>query len=84
MNAFAERWVLSLKSECLNHFVVFGEKHLHYLVSSYLDYYHRLRPHQSKGNAPLTNLPSPASAAGEIACEEMLGGLLHHYYRKAA
>lgn len=47
LNAFAERWVQSIKHECLDHFVVFGEAHLH-IVSEYLDYYNRLRPHQRK------------------------------------
>ena len=39
LNAFAERWVLSIRVECLNHFIVFGENHLRHLVTSYLAYY---------------------------------------------
>ena len=45
LNAFAERWVLSVKSECLDQFVILGEKHLRYLLKEYLAHYHTERPH---------------------------------------
>ena len=48
LNAFAERFIQTLKLECLHHFIIFGEKHLNYLVREFIDYYHRQRPHQSK------------------------------------
>src|SRR4029079_18834900 len=51
--AFVERFIQTLGQECLDHFIVFGERHLDFLCSFCLDYYHRLRPHQSKENAPL-------------------------------
>jgi transposase InsO family protein len=54
LNAYAERWVLSIKSECLDHFVVFGEKHLRYLIDQYVAHYLTERPHQGKDNLPLT------------------------------
>ncbi|QNN23304.1 transposase family protein [Planctomycetales bacterium ZRK34] len=53
LNAYAERWVQSLKHECLNHFIVFGERHLQRLVNEYVDYYNVLRPHQGVGNVVL-------------------------------
>ncbi len=88
LNAHAERFVLSIKSECLDHFVVFGQKHLQYLIDQYLQYYNRERPHQGVGNRPLTEasaepatLPLPQ---GEVVCDERLGGLLKHYHRQAA
>ena len=88
LNAFAERFVQTLKHECLEHFVIFGHKHLDYLVSTFIDYYHTQRPHQSKGNRPLLKLVEPPPAlpntVGEVFCEERLGGLLKHYYRQAA
>jgi putative transposase len=44
-NAFVERWGKSLREECLSHFIVFGQQHFDFLVSSFVDYYNRLRPH---------------------------------------
>ena len=89
MNPHAEAWVQRVKQECLDHFVVFGEQHLRYLMSSWLDYYHRFRPHQGVGNVPLTASESPCELVDsvpldEIICHEGLGGLLRHYERKAA
>jgi putative transposase len=84
LNAFAERWVLSIKQECLNHFIVFGEKHLRYLVSEYVAHYNRERPHQGKDNRPLSQAAEPTVVplpVGEVVCEERLGGLLRHYRR---
>jgi putative transposase len=83
LNSLAERWILSAKSECLDHFLVFGEEHLRYIIKSYEVWYNEKRPHQGVGNVPLT-----ASAAdtgpGEVVCDERLGGLLRHYQRMAA
>lgn len=87
MNAFIERWIQSIQQECLDHFVVFGEDHFNYLISEYLAHYHTERPHQSLGNKPLSNSGQAADESrgdGEIRCRERLGGLLRHYYRKAA
>jgi len=86
LNAFAERFIQTLKHECLNHFVILGHKHLNYLVATFVDYYHTQRPHQGKDNEPLlklANAPHPDSSS-EVLCEERLGGLIKHYYRKAA
>ena len=83
LNAYAERFVQTLKQECCDHFIILGEKHLHYLVHEFVNYYHQLRPHQGKDNELLlTSLPQPTD--GEVLCEERLGGLLKHYYRQAA
>jgi len=87
-NAFIERWVKSIKVECLSHFIVFGKKHLDFLVSSYLDYYNELRPHQSLDNRPLSGkwsvVDEPLGEDEKIVCHERLGGLLRHYERVAA
>jgi hypothetical protein len=76
--------VQSLQNECLDHFVVLGESHLDHLVSCYVDHYNEERPHQSKDNLPLTGDWSAPPSDGEIVCRERLGGLLRHYYRRAA
>ncbi len=83
LNAFVERFIQTLKIECLSRFVIFGEKHLNYLTREFIDYYHRQRPHQSKGNEPLIPSGTPPSE-GDIASEDRLGGLIKHYHRKAA
>jgi len=89
--AFVERFIQTLGQECLDHFIVFGERHLNHLCSVFLDYYHRLRPHQSKGNGLLVikgrhrSRRTPDTVPiSDVYCEKRLGGLLKHYYRKAA
>ena len=84
LNAHAERLVLSIKSECLDHFIVFGEDHLRHLVSSFVEHYNTERPHQGVGNVPLKIAGDVPTNEGEIVCHERLGGLLRHYERKAA
>lgn len=83
LNAYAERAIQSLKQECLNHFVICGEKHLNYLLQEYVEFYNTERPHSAIGHLPpVRNGPYPTD--GEIKCRERLGGLLKHYYREAA
>jgi putative transposase len=84
MNPYAVVWVGRTKAECLNHFIVFGEKHLWTILKSWLDYYHRWRPHQGLGDVPIdTALPPPAPIEDfrleDVVCHEALGGLLKHY-----
>ena len=73
-NAVAERFVQSVRRECLVHFVVFGETHLRYIMSEYLLYDHRQRPHEGLGNQPLDGTELVAAEAnrtvGEVVCEE--------------
>jgi putative transposase len=84
-NAFVERFVQTLKVECLDHFVVLGERHLNHLVREFVEYYHELRPHQALENLPpVRGTPTESIEVGEIVCEERLGGLLKHYVRRAA
>ena len=84
MNAYAERFVQSIKDECLRKVLIFGDRHLRYLIKTYLDHYHTERPHQGVGNVPLCRLLASSTVAGEIECHERLGGLLKSYSRKAA
>lgn len=89
LNAFAERFVQSVKSECLDQFVAFGERHLEYLIREHEDYYNSARPHQGLENKPIgiVSMPPPDSGPpdpSKVECESRLGGLLRHYYRRAA
>ena len=55
-----------------------------HVLAEFVEHYHHERPHQGKGNEPLTPALSPPPAEGEVACSERLGGVLRHYYRRAA
>ena len=83
LNAYAERFVQSIQQECLDHFIVLGDRHLNHIVGEYVAHYHLERPHQGVGNRPLT-AQALAAGEGEIICRERLGGLLRHYERRAA
>ncbi len=83
LNAFAERFVGSAKSECLERIVPLGEGHLRTAVRAFVDHYHEERPHQGLGNeliAPKATLIGP----GGVQCRQRLGGLLKFYHREAA
>ena len=82
MNAYAERFVRSIKSECLDRMIIFGEANLERIVKEYLAHYYRERNHQGLANRLIQ--PAPLSVSGEIHCRERIGGLLKYYYRKAA
>jgi putative transposase len=81
LNAYAERFVRSIKEECLNQLILSSEEQLRYVVSEYLEYYHHERPHQG-----LNRIIEPQHEGnhGDIICIERLGGLLKSYHRKAA
>jgi putative transposase len=87
-NAYAERFVQTIKHECLDLFIVLGEKHLRHLIHEFVAYYHAERPHLATGNLPplMTVPPDPIECLGpkDVVCHEQLGGLLRHYDRKAA
>jgi hypothetical protein len=74
-NAYAERLIGSIRRECVDHIVVFGERHLRHVLLSYQDYYNATRTHLSLNkDAPL---PRGAERAGTIVCRPILGGLHH-------
>jgi transposase InsO family protein len=83
LNALAERFVESIKSECLDRIVPLGETHLRAAVRAFMNHYHEERPHQGLGNgliAPKTTV----FGSGPVRCRERLGGVLRFYYREAA
>ena len=85
LNSHAERWVRSIKEECLSKLILFGETSLRRVVSNYLEHFHHERNHQGKGNLllfpdPALRDPAPRAA---VRCRERLGGLLKYYSRAA-
>jgi len=84
LNAYAERWVKSVKEEALSKLILFGEASLRRVLSGYL--VHRERNHQGKGNVLLfpQNCQSAPSSDRSVRCRERLGGLLKYYHREAA
>jgi putative transposase len=84
LNAYAERWIRSIRSECLDQLILFGERSLAHALQQYLVHHQQERNHQSLDN--LIHFPDPRLRAntGRIAKSERLGGLLQFYYRKAA
>jgi putative transposase len=91
LTAFVERFHRTLRSEALDHFILFGCKHVDYIVSEFVRFYHQRRPHQSLENEPLgrrkrqRKLPAvEILSLRDVRCESQLGGVLKHYYRKVA
>jgi transposase InsO family protein len=86
-NAIAERWVRSVRTECLDHLLILNDRHLHRVLTEYVNYYNRWRPHRSLGQrAPCAQAPPSSDAdrkGTEIIARSVLGGL-HHVYDLAA
>ncbi len=82
-NAYAERFVRSIKGECLNRLICFSEGNLRKAISTFVGHYRYRRNHQGIGNK-LIEPPKSLPAIGRIRCEKELGGMLNYYYRKAA
>ena len=84
LNAFAERFVLSIRSECLDRIIPLGESHLRRSVSDFVRHYQFERNHQGLGNELLERAPRPANTNGRVQRRHRLGGLLNFYHREAA
>jgi putative transposase len=83
-NAFAERFVRSIKDECLDRMILFGEASLRRALGAYVTHYNAERNHQGVGNRLLEPCATGNSTDGPIQCHERLGGMLNFYYREAA
>ena len=83
LNAYAERFVLSAKSECVDRIVPLGEAHLRLAVREFIKHYHAERPHQGLDNEILAP-GETAGGTGRVRRRERLGGVLSYYYREAA
>jgi putative transposase len=82
-NAIAERWIRSAREECLDHLLILNEAHLQRVLTAYVAYYNRARPHQGLGQRTPVASDRPCGG-GPIRRRDVLGGLLHDYYREAA
>jgi hypothetical protein len=85
LNAFAERWVCSIRQECLSKLILFGEASLRRALHEYIEHHHFERNHQGRGNLllfPSSDVPlNPKSRT--VRCRDRLGGLLKFYSRVA-
>ena len=81
-NAYAERFVRSIREECLNRLILFGEHRLLRAVDEFVAHYHKERNHQGLGNALIVPEVDPLRGP-RVRCRERLGGLLRYYHRAA-
>jgi putative transposase len=84
LNAYAERWVRSVKEECLSKVILFDERSLRRGLSEYVDHYHEERNHQGKDNVLLFPRNRDLDRERCVQCRERLGGLLRYYHQEAA
>jgi len=83
-NAYAERVIGSIRRECLNHMIVFGERHLRRILRSYVDYYNETRTHLSLDKDTPEGRPIQRPDQGKVFQLKRVGGLHHEYVRRAA
>jgi putative transposase len=88
LRAHVERFIQSLKHECLNKFVIVAERHLNHVNREWRLHYNRERPHERRDHLPpeYEQAPEPAGTIrpGDVLCTTRLGGLLKSYTRRAA
>jgi putative transposase len=84
LNAYAERWVRSVKEECLSKVILIGERSLRRALGNDVDHFHAERNHQGNGNVLLFPLTTDRQRKGPVRRRERLGGLLRYYHREAA
>ena len=84
LNAYAERWVRSVKDECLSKIILFGERSLRRALSEYVEHYHAERNHQGKSNVLLFRRVTETRREEPVQCRDRLGGLLRYYHQEAA
>ena len=81
-NAYAERFVRSIKEECLDRVVLLGERHLRRTIVEFVAHYHGERNHQGIGNELIQPI-ARADGHGAVRRRQRIGGLLNYYYRAA-
>jgi len=85
-NAIAERWIQTVRRECLDWVLVLGRRHLDHVLRTYAAHYNRRRPHRSLSLvAPLADVRDPVLLMpSDVRRRDVLGGLIHEYYGVAA
>ena len=83
LNAYAERFVRSIKEECLEQMILFGEDALRNSIREFLDHYHQERNHQGLENRLITPTKADVNRDARIERRARIGGLLNYYYRAA-
>jgi putative transposase len=88
-NAYAERWVRTVREECLDWVLIWGRRHLERVVNEYVRHYNDERPHRSLALRPPSSIavrsaPGAVTAAASVRRRDRLGGLVHEYYQVAA
>jgi len=86
-NAYAERFVRTVRPECLDRLFILNERHLRSVLQTYVDHYNRERPHRGRDLLPpqgQSELQPLSPSSDHIARRDRLGGLIHEYYREAA
>jgi transposase InsO family protein len=84
LNAYAERFVRTIKESCLDRMILIGEGSLRRAVGEFIEHYHRERNHQGLGNRLIVPVVAKAIGDGRILSRERLGGLLKYYHLPAA
>jgi putative transposase len=84
-NAIAERFVRTVRVECLDWLLILNRRHLERVLRVYVEHYNTHRPHRAlRLQPPQPREPPPSAIVGEIERHDRLGGLIHEYYRHAA
>lgn len=84
LNAFAERFVRTIKESCVERLVLFGEGSLRRAIRGFVAHYHHERNHQGLDNRLIRPLSTAGHPRGPIQCRQRVGGMLKYYYRTAA
>ncbi len=82
-NAFAERFVRTVREDCLDHLLVFSRRHLEVVLGEYVRHYNGARPHRGLGLEPPLARLGQSSMVGTVVRRDVLGGLIHEYKRAA-
>jgi hypothetical protein len=79
-NVIAERWIGTVRRECTDRLLIFGEPHLHHVLSEYTDHYNQHRPHRTLGQVPPSGKSISETGGGlHVLRRDRLGGLIHEY-----
>ena len=81
-NSYSERWVRSVREECLDWILILNEAHLQRVLNAYLAYYNKRRPHQGIEQQSPIPRPEPA-ATGKVKRRQILGGIINDYFRSS-